>query len=219
VCINREVAFETAKLPGVLFDYANTHPASPLALYAIKNSIPWNLDSPSIYLTAISKLSDTVKNYPEAIAYKKLLWGAQNFHIGMDVENFDQLDTAGNIISLRSFKSKFVLLYFWNSSSLSGFNIHNDMLQLWEKYKTADFTIIAIGLETAQSKRKWLRVIREYKTPWPHLTDFKGISNSAAQQFGVISLPFNLLINPERKVILKNGTINEIDQLLLKEMK
>ncbi len=221
-CVDKlklETEYESKKLRTIFFNYANTHPGSPIALYALKNSIPWNPDSPAVYLKTLSKFTSTLKKYPEAIAYKKLLEGALNFHIGMAVKSFDQADTAGNTVSFRSFKGRFVLIYFWNSSSFTGFSIHSDMLRLWEKYKGANFTIISIGLETIQSKTNWLKVIRAYNTPWVHLTDFKGLSNAVAQQFGVISLPFNLLINTESKIILKNGTINEIDQFLMQKLK
>ncbi|MBK8300581.1 MAG: hypothetical protein IPK90_09065 [Chitinophagaceae bacterium] len=106
----------------------------------MKNSIPGNPDSPAVYLKTLSKFTSTLKKYPEAIAYKKLLEGALNFHIGMAVKSFDQADTAGNTVSFRSFKGRFVLIYFWNSSSFTGFSIHSDMLRLWEKYKGANFT-------------------------------------------------------------------------------
>lgn len=217
--LNQEARSEAKKIRTIFFNYANTHPESPIALYALKNSIPWNPDSPAVYLKTLSRFTNTLKNYPEAISYKRLLEGALNFHIGMAAKNFNQLDTAGNIVSFNSFKGRFVLIYFWNSSSFTGFNIHADMLRLWKKYKNADFTIISIGLETIQSKTNWLKIIRAYNTPWTHLTDFKGLSNAAAQQFGVISLPFNLLLNTESKIILKNGTIDEIDQFLMQKLK
>lgn len=210
---------EESKMREKYLKYAENNPNSPLAFYALKNALPTKVDSPEVYLNLLLKLSAEVKKYPEAIMFRNLFEGALNFHIGMSVPEFCQFDALGNAISFNQYKNKFVLLYFWNSSSSSSLSIHENIFTLWEKYKNYNFTIAAIGLETLESKDRWMKLIKQYKTPWSQLTDFRGMYNKAAQQFGVLNLPCYILINQGGQIIFKDSSMKKIDQVLSGAMK
>jgi hypothetical protein len=216
---NAKAELESSNLRSAFFDYCKGHPESPVALYALKQSISPKLDSPEVYLALLAKLSKEVRVYPEAIALKKILENTPNSYIGKYVKNVRQLDINGDTVSLDAYKGKFVLLYFWSSSSYDQFIVHEQVLPLWNKYHTQNFTIISIGMETLQSKRKWERVVKAYQTPWIQLTDFNGLENNAVCQLGVARVPFNLLINTEGRIILRNTNPAQIDLLLAEVLK
>lgn len=198
--------------------YFKNHSNSPLALYALKQSIPGTLDKAEIYLAYLSQLPKNIKEFPQAISLKKSLEAYPNSDTGKYVKDFELLDTAGRRVTLRSFIGKYVFLDFWTTSTLLNRLSHPDLLPVWNKYKDKDFSIISIALETPASKEKWMASIRKGNMPWDHLTDFNGFSNTAAQQFGVLSVPFNLLIDPTGKILLRNVRVNELDIFLQQVM-
>ena len=56
-----------------------------------------------------------------------------------------------------------------------------------------------------QQREPWLAAIKNDGLVWPnHVSDLKGWSNSAAQQYKVTGIPFTVLIDKEGKIIDKN---------------
>jgi hypothetical protein len=198
----------------VYLDYYLKHINSSLALYALKSSVSSNRDSIDVYLKRLSRLPKKERAFPEAILFKKFLQAVPNSYPGKYVRDFEQLDTSGNRVAFNSFAGRYVLIDFWKSSPLMR-NVSNpDLLVLWSKYGQKKFSIISIALESNATRNEWLRIIRKNMMPWTHLTDFKGSFNTAAQQFGVLSLPFNLLVDPSGKIALRNVQLKEIDHFL-----
>ncbi len=61
-----------------------------------------------------------------------------------------------------------------------------------------------LGVSLDRDKNAWLNAIHADGLTWTHISDLKYWSNAVAQQFQIQSIPQNMLIGPDGKIVAKN---------------
>lgn len=61
-----------------------------------------------------------------------------------------------------------------------------------------------MSLDRPGQKEKWLEAIRMDGLTWTHVSDLQFWNNAVAQQYHIESIPQNLLIGPDGKIVAKN---------------
>jgi thiol-disulfide isomerase/thioredoxin len=107
-----------------------------------------------------------------------------------------------------------VLLDLWASWCSPCRKKHPELVEIYKKYSKENFTILGIALEEKDDRAKWLTAISKDKLLWTQVTDFKSWNNAVAKEFGVRSIPFNLLVDPDGKIIDKNLSGADLDNRL-----
>ena len=64
------------------------------------------------------------------------------------------------------------------------------------------------------NREKWLKAIADDQLNWTHVSDLKHWQNEVAIKYRIQSIPQNLLIDPEGKIIGKNLRGEELQQKL-----
>jgi len=139
--------------------------------------------------------------------------------------DFLQHDANGKPIHLSDFKGKFVLLDFWGSMCAPCRASHPHLIQVYNKYKDKNFTILSVSTyDMPQFKDRWLKAIATDKLVWTQVSDPRnaglngiigvngGKFNSAAAKYGVTGLPRNFLIDPAGIIIatdLRGAALDE----------
>ena len=77
-----------------------------------------------------------------------------------------------------------------------------NLVKAYERFKTKNFEIFGVSLD--QTKDKWLKAIKDDKYTWPQVGDMKGWENEAARQFGIMGIPFNMIVDPNGVVVARN---------------
>jgi thiol-disulfide isomerase/thioredoxin len=198
----------------VYIGYVREHPNSGLALYALESAVPVHIDTADKYISFVKLLSPDIQAWPATKRFLERLRAAKNSEIGMTVPDFDQVDSLGRKVSFSSYKGKYVLLELWASWCGPCRKKNPGLLEVYNKYRDKNFTIVGIGLEQKEDKDKWLKAIHKDQLTWPQLTDFKFWKNSVATHFGVRAIPFNLLVDPQGKIIGKDLYGQELDEKL-----
>ncbi len=136
--------------------------------------------------------------------------------IGSVIQDFSQKDTAGNVVKVSSFRGKYVLLDFWASWCRPCRMENPNVVAAYNKFHDKNFTILSISLD--QAKPAWLSAIQMDGLNWSHVSDLKGWNNEVAALFQIRSIPQNLLIDPDGKIIAKNlkGAVldNKLNEIL-----
>lgn len=181
--------------------YLKKNPASPIALYAFQQFMGYEIKPEKVepvfnILSAEAKSSKAGKEIAEKIATVK------KTSVGGYAMDFTQNDTLGNPVSLSSFKGKYVLVDFWASWCGPCRMENPNVVAAFNKYKDKGFNVLGVSLD--QVKEKWLKAIREDQLTWTHVSDLQYWRNAVAVQYGIQSIPQNLLIDPKGKIIGKN---------------
>lgn len=132
--------------------------------------------------------------------------------VGTQAPVFSQADPNGKSIALTDFKGKYVLIDFWASWCVPCRKVNPDLVKVFEKLKSAQFTILGVSLD--ENKEKWLKAIADDRLNWTHVSDLQGWKNAVSKMYGIQGIPQNVLIDPNGKVLAKNLGVQDLEKTL-----
>lgn len=158
-------------------------------------------------------LNDLVKKYPNNYAVRQLKEGAdqeaaelaqQKSQIvdwsGKQVPDLSLPDANGHSVSLASFRGKYVLVDFWASWCEPCRMENPNVVKVHTEFKDKkNFAILGVSLD--QNKEAWQQAIQEDGLDWTQVSDLKNWNSKAVSTFQFNSIPYNVLVDPQGKVI------------------
>jgi peroxiredoxin len=130
---------------------------------------------------------------------------------------FKQNDVNGKLVSLSSFRGKYLLVDFWASWCGPCRAENPNVVKAYNQYKDKNFTILSVSLD--QDKSKWLEAIKKDGLTWTHVSDLKYWNNAVAVQFGIQSIPASFILDPNGKIIAKDLRGDALDSFLKTNLK
>jgi thiol-disulfide isomerase/thioredoxin len=152
--------------------------------------------------------------YKNFLSEKQARDAANPFAKGKTVPDFEELRTDGKKkMKLSDLKGQVVLLDFWASWCGPCRAENPNVVQNYQKYKDAGFTVMSVSLDS--NKDKWLAAIEADQLVWPnHVSDLGGWKSKVAVLYGVQSIPFTVLLDKEGRVIATNLRGAALEQTL-----
>jgi len=164
-----------------------------------------------------ASLGDMVKKYPTngvVMALKQsydqqLAQIAEKEHqqqanswVGKQAPELSLPDVNGRNISLASFKGKYLLVDFWASWCGPCRAENPNVVKAYQEFKGKNFAILGVSLD--KEKGPWQQAIRADGLTWTHVSDLKYWNSKAAEIFKFDGIPFNVLIDPQGKIIAES---------------
>lgn len=142
--------------------------------------------------------------------------GQKNTAVGCKVPSMAQETPDGKTLSLDDFRGKYVLIDFWASWCVPCRAANPGIVEIYNKFKDKNFTILGISLDKA--KDKWIEAIEKDGLNWNHISDLKFWDNEISRTFGVNSIPATVLVDPNGIIIARNLHKEELEQLLSEKL-
>ncbi|WP_435010693.1 redoxin family protein [Tundrisphaera lichenicola] len=111
-------------------------------------------------------------------------------------------DLQGQSVDAGQYKGKTLLVVFWATWANLAKRDLPDLAKLQAKYKAKGFEVIGVNLDN--DKAELDAFLQASPHPWPELFEPGGLESRLATEFGIISLPTMLLVDPDGKVTHRN---------------
>ncbi|HEY2582791.1 MAG TPA: TlpA disulfide reductase family protein [Mucilaginibacter sp.] len=134
--------------------------------------------------------------------------------LGAVAPEFAEADTSGKVISLSSFRGKYVLIDFWASWCGPCRHENPNVVKAFNRFKGQNFTIIGVSLDRPGAKDKWLKAIHKDGLTWTQVSDLKFWDSKTAGLYVVRGIPQNFLLDPNGKIIAKNLRGDDLENKL-----
>ena len=138
--------------------------------------------------------------------------------IGQPAPEIALSDPKGKIITLSSFKGKYVLVDFWASWCGPCRGENPNVVQAYEKFKKKNFTVLGVSLD--ESKEDWEDAIKADNLNWQHISDLKKWESTVVSTYKIEGIPYNVLVDPNGIVIateLRGPALEETLKKFIKE--
>jgi len=75
-------------------------------------------------------------------------------------------------------------------------------VKAYQAYNKKGFDVLGCSFD--QNREKWLKAVSNDKLTWHQVSDLKGWGNAAGKLYGVNSIPANVLLDKDMKIIGRN---------------
>lgn len=126
-------------------------------------------------------------------------------------------DVTGKPFRLSSLKGKYVLVDFWASWCRPCRQENPNVVAAFHTFKDKNFTILGVSLDKEQGE--WEKAIKDDGLTWTHVSDLKFWDSPVVTQYQFDGIPFNVLLDPQGRIIATGLRGQELEKKLAEVVK
>ena len=207
--IANELKSLTDNFSAFSFAYADTAKSPVVSLFAATLA-PVDISRFEAPLTKLVKRFPNHKGIADALVYVSMQSSQPQTQtkpgakpdVGDIAPELTMNDVDDKPFSLSQLRGQYVLIDFWASWCGPCRGENPNVVAAFNQFKDKNFTVLGVSLD--KNKEAWIEAIKEDKLNWKHISDLKYWSSAAAPLYGFDGIPYNVLIDPQGKIIATN---------------
>ena len=199
----------------LLLTYSEKNPNSEIAFWTLARLMIFGYEP--IFDSIYNSFSDQLKNgYAGRVLNTKLMEG-KLLTVGKNFPLMSCADIKSKPFTIDLFKdSRFTLVDFWYSGCGPCRAQFNSLKNLYNQFSKKGFEIVGISVDRATDKKKWEDIIINEKLIWQQYWDIDG---KDTRRLSINAFPTNFLIDHTGKIIAKNISLGELEEVLSRSFK
>lgn len=206
------------EISNAYIDFIKNNPNSYMSLMGIIYLYQTD-ESPNTLIPLIEGLGTDIQDHHQIKQLLNQLEQKRLVAIGSVAPDFSQKTPDGQTIKLSEFRGKYLLVDFWASWCRPCRQENPYLVKAYEQFKDKNFEILGVSLDNPGGREAWTNAIKKDGLTWTQVSDLQGWKNAVAVQYGILSIPQNLLLDPNGVIIAKNlkgeELINVLEETLL----
>ena len=150
----------------------------------------------------IESQSGIIKDSPDIIDLQSRIAHLSAKQKNLSIANLNGQDRKGEKIKWPTSRENYILIDFWASWHPESVAAQDSLVNVLKELKKEKFLVYSVSLD--MDKEAWLKASDRDTTQWYQVCDFKGWNNNILKNQGVQELPFNLLLDKNKRIIAKN---------------
>ena len=124
--------------------------------------------------------------------------------VGQTAPEFSLPDPNGKMISLSSFRGKYVLVDFWASWCKPCRMENPNVVNAYAQFKNRNFTVLGVSLDQEGEKDEWMKAVMKDNLTWTQVSDLQFWNSPVVSLYNIQGIPFNVLVDPTGKIIAES---------------
>ncbi len=164
--------------------------------------------------TRLAAFKKKIPDSPLTKALARQVYRSKVVSVGKVPPTISVLDREGEEFSLEQYKGKVLLIDFW-AAWCRACRIENpQFVKVHEKYNAQGFEVVSISQD--ETEQAWSKaIVKDGVDIWRHIWDK---DETITNLYSVSSLPQNVVLDREGKILAKNVNAEQLEALLAKNL-
>jgi len=199
----------------LLLTYSEKNPNSEIAFWKLIRLMSWGYEP--IFDSIYNSFSDKLKNGYAGMVLNKKLQEGKVLSVGKQFPSLQCINSNNEKFSSAVFTNrKLILVDFWFSRCVPCRAQFSSLKNLYNQFSSKGFEIVGISVDKATEKKNWEETIVNEKLIWQQYWDING---KDADRLSINMFPTNFLIDNTGKIIAKNISLGELEEVLSRSLK
>jgi len=167
----------------------------------------------------IESQSGIIKDTPYIMLLQSKIEAIDNQNKSRSIHSLYGQTPKGENIKWNDIRNKYILIDFWASWHPQSLAEQDSLQSIIKALKKENFLVCSISLDL--DKEAWLKASDRDTTQWIQVCDFKGWNNALIKSQSINALPYNLLLDKNKRIIARNirgeELINKVKELIKKD--